>query len=38
VRLRQLKKEFGDRVQIEWRSFLLRPRPDPGRTLEKFKA
>lgn len=38
VRLRRLKEEFGDRIQIEWRSYLLRPRPDPNRTLEKFKA
>lgn len=38
VRLRRLGEEFGDRVQFEWRSFLLRPRPDPRRTLEKFRA
>jgi predicted DsbA family dithiol-disulfide isomerase len=38
VRLRRLKEEFGDRLQVEWRSFLLRPRPDPSVTLEKFRA
>ncbi len=38
VRLRRLEEELGDRVAIEWRSFLLRPRPDPRRTLEKFRA
>jgi predicted DsbA family dithiol-disulfide isomerase len=38
VRLRQIEEEFGDRVQFEWRSFLLRPQPDPRRTLEKFRA
>lgn len=25
-------------VEVEWRSFLLRPEPDPNRTFEKFKA
>jgi len=24
-------------VRVEWRSFLLRPRPTPGRSLEKFR-
>jgi predicted DsbA family dithiol-disulfide isomerase len=38
VRLRRIEEEFGDRVRVEWRSFLLRPRPDPSRTLEKFRA
>ncbi|MBI4515686.1 MAG: DsbA family protein [Deltaproteobacteria bacterium] len=38
MRLRRLGEEFGDRVRVEWRSFLLRPQPDPGRTLEKFRA
>lgn len=38
MRLRRLQEEFGKRLQIEWRSFLLRPRPDPSRTLEKFRA
>ena len=38
VRLRRMGEEFGARVQCEWRSFLLRPQPDPRRTLEKFRA
>lgn len=38
VRLHQLQSELGDELELEWRSFLLRPRPDPARTLEKFKA
>ena len=38
MRLRRLEEEFGDAVAIEWRSFLLRPQPDPRRTLEKFRA
>jgi predicted DsbA family dithiol-disulfide isomerase len=38
VRLRRIGEEFGDRVQFQWRSFLLRPEPDPRRTLEKFRA
>jgi predicted DsbA family dithiol-disulfide isomerase len=38
VRLRKIEEEFGERVQMEWRSFLLRPQPDPNRTLEKFRA
>jgi len=38
VRLRRLAEELGGAVEIEWRSYLLRPRPDPGRTLEKFRA
>lgn len=38
MRLRRLEAEFGERLCVEWRSFLLRPRPDPGRTPEKFRA
>ncbi len=38
MRLRQIQEEFGERVQCEWRSFLLRPQADPRRTLEKFRA
>ncbi|MBW2091953.1 MAG: DsbA family protein [Deltaproteobacteria bacterium] len=29
--------EFGQDLEIAWRSFLLRPEPDPSRSLEKFK-
>jgi predicted DsbA family dithiol-disulfide isomerase len=38
VRLRRLKEEFADRLQVQWRSFLLRARPDPSVTLERFRA
>ncbi len=38
VRLRRLEDELGDRVHLEWRTFLLRPHPDPSRTLEKFRT
>lgn len=38
VRVQRLMEEFGDRLLVEWRSFLLRPQVDPNRTLEKFKA
>ena len=33
-----LQEEFGEALEVEWRSFLLRPRPEPGRSLEKFRA
>ncbi len=35
-RLARLQQEFGDSLTLEWRSYLLRPRPEPGRNLEKF--
>ena len=35
-RLGLLQRELGDALGLEWRSFLLRPRPEPGRELEKF--
>lgn len=38
VRLERLEAEFGDRLQLEWRTFLLRPYPDPSRTLDTFRA
>lgn len=38
MRLRRLKAEFGDALHVETRSFLLRPYPTPGRTLEAFRA
>jgi predicted DsbA family dithiol-disulfide isomerase len=36
--LRRLEEEFGDAVTLEWRTFLLRPVPDPDRTLDAFRA
>jgi predicted DsbA family dithiol-disulfide isomerase len=38
VRLHRLEDEFGDRVTLEWRTFLLRPHVDSKRTLEQFRA
>jgi predicted DsbA family dithiol-disulfide isomerase len=38
VRLRRVEEEFAGAVTLAWRSFLLRPQPDPRRTLEKFRA
>lgn len=38
VRLRQLEDELAGAVRLTWRSYLLRPEPDPGRSLEKFRA
>ncbi|HWP64888.1 MAG TPA: DsbA family protein [Candidatus Limnocylindria bacterium] len=38
VRLHRLEDEFAGRVVLEWRSYLLRPMPDPTRTLEQFRA
>jgi predicted DsbA family dithiol-disulfide isomerase len=35
-RLRLLQAELGGGLALEWRSFLLRPRPDPSRDLERF--
>jgi predicted DsbA family dithiol-disulfide isomerase len=35
-RLRTLQAEFGDTLALGWRSFLLRPRPDESRDLERF--
>ena len=38
VRMRRLEEEFGDALRVEWRSFLLRPEPRPGRDLEAFRS
>jgi len=39
VRLRRVEKDLGsDVVNIDWRSFLLRPTPKAGRNLEQFRA
>jgi len=34
VRLRRLKKELGDRLDIQWKAFPLRPVPDPSTTFK----
>ncbi|HVP30574.1 MAG TPA: DsbA family protein [Myxococcota bacterium] len=38
VRLRAVKREFGDRLTIAWRSYLLRPRPAARPDLGAFRA
>lgn len=35
MRLEELQEQIGDRVDIEWRSFLLRPQPE-SRPMEQF--
>ena len=37
VRLRAVERKFGDALEIRWQSYLLRPDPDPGRDLERFR-
>jgi len=37
VRLLRLEAESEGGVAVEWRSYLLRPRPSSGRSLEKFR-
>jgi predicted DsbA family dithiol-disulfide isomerase len=36
-RLSRVKAEFGEDVALSWKSFLLRPEPEPGRDLDKFR-
>jgi predicted DsbA family dithiol-disulfide isomerase len=38
TRLHRLQDELGDRLALEWRSYLLRPYPNRTRTLEEFRA
>lgn len=38
VRLERIEEESAGEVRLEWRSYLLRPEPEPGRSLEKFRA
>jgi predicted DsbA family dithiol-disulfide isomerase len=38
VRLHRLEEEFAGYVVLDWKSYLLRPKPDPNRTLEQFRA
>jgi predicted DsbA family dithiol-disulfide isomerase len=37
TRLAVLEREFEGALVLRWKSFLLRPRPEPGRDLEKFR-
>ena len=38
TRLASVQRQLGDAIEIEWRSYLLRPSGQPGRSLEKFRA
>ncbi len=38
ARLARLADEFGPALRIEWRAFLLRPKPSRRRTLDEFRA
>jgi predicted DsbA family dithiol-disulfide isomerase len=38
VRLRRLEVELEGRIEIVWRSYLLRPEPNGARDLEKFRV
>src|SRR4029450_6392885 len=33
-----VQQSLGPALAVEWKSYLLRPRPEPGRDLEKFRA
>jgi predicted DsbA family dithiol-disulfide isomerase len=37
TRLAALEREFEGALVLNWKSYLLRPRPEPGRDLEKFR-
>jgi predicted DsbA family dithiol-disulfide isomerase len=38
TRLASVQRELDGGLELEWRSYLLRPHPQPGRDLEKFRA
>jgi predicted DsbA family dithiol-disulfide isomerase len=38
LRLHRIEEEFGPEVEIEWRSYLLRPNPRARGDLERFRA
>lgn len=38
IRLERLEEESAGAVRLEWRSYLLRPEPEPGRSLDAFRA
>jgi len=37
TRLHRLEQEFAGELELRWKSYLLRPEPEPGRDLEKFR-
>ena len=38
TRLASVQRTIGPAVTVEWKSYLLRPRPEPGRDLARFRA
>lgn len=38
ARIARLERELGADLRVEWRAYLLRPTPDPNRTLDRFRA
>ncbi len=38
TKLASVQRELGPALAVEWKSYLLRPRPEHGRDLEKFRA
>jgi predicted DsbA family dithiol-disulfide isomerase len=38
TKLASVQDTLGPALSIEWKSYQLRPRPEPGRDLEKFRA
>lgn len=37
VRMRRLEAEFAGRIELEWRTYLLRPKKKEGRDAERFR-
>jgi predicted DsbA family dithiol-disulfide isomerase len=38
TKLASVQRDLGPALAVEWKSYLLRARPEPGRDLEKFRA
>jgi predicted DsbA family dithiol-disulfide isomerase len=38
VRLASVQEQLGGDLVLEWKSYLLRPHAEPGRSLDKFRA
>jgi predicted DsbA family dithiol-disulfide isomerase len=38
TRLASVQQQMDGALELEWRAYLLRPHPQPGRDLEKFRA
>ena len=37
MRLKKIKEEYGDKVNIEYRVFMLRPEPDPNAVFNEYR-